>query len=155
MVSQAKGFHIRRPPEPHLLSETITKDENFFQTINMSAVDVVAKKRSLVIDGLVERPSASTFEQLLKFPSTTVQSTHSCFGSPLQFSRRQVAGLERKAEPFMWGQYQSRRLKKPGDRTASIYLTILDRSACKVCRTPSEAQHHHPASATAFPLGQH
>ena len=83
VTSQAQGFHIRHPPKPHLLSDAITKDEDLFQTIHMGSVDVDINKWLLVIDGLVERPFALTFEQLLKLPSSNVQSVHECFGSPL------------------------------------------------------------------------
>jgi DMSO/TMAO reductase YedYZ molybdopterin-dependent catalytic subunit len=83
VVSQTSGFHIRHPPNPHLLSDTITKDSDLFQTIHMGAVDVDVDKWLLVIDGLVERPFALTYEQLLKIPSSNVQSVHECFGSPL------------------------------------------------------------------------
>ncbi|KAF9693278.1 hypothetical protein EKO04_008901 [Ascochyta lentis] len=82
-IAQAHGFYIRHPPRPHTLSEAVTKEEDLFQTIHMGAVDVDIEKWLLVIDGLVERPFALTFKQLLKLPSTSVQSTHECFGSPL------------------------------------------------------------------------
>lgn len=83
VISQAQGFHIRHPPKPHLLSDTITKDEDLFQTIHMGAVDVSIDKWLLVIDGLVDRPFALTHEQLLRLPSSNVQAVHECFGSPL------------------------------------------------------------------------
>ncbi len=83
VVSQAKGFHIRHPPKPHQLSEAITKDEDLFQTIHMGAVDVDIEKWLLVVDGLVKRPYALSFTQLLKLPSTSLQSVHECFGSPV------------------------------------------------------------------------
>lgn len=83
VISQAKGFHIRHPPKPHHLLAPITQDEDLFQTIHMGAVDVDVGKWLLVVDALVERPFALTYEQLLKLPSTDVQSTHECFGSPL------------------------------------------------------------------------
>jgi len=80
---QAQGFHICHPTKPHLLSGAITTDEDLFQTIHMGAVDVDVDKWLLAIDGLVERPFALTYEQLLKLPSSNVQSVHECFGSPL------------------------------------------------------------------------
>ncbi|KAJ4989635.1 sulfite reductase [Stagonosporopsis vannaccii] len=83
VTSQTKGFHIRHPPKPHLLCAPITPDEDLFQTTHMGAVDVDVEKWLLVIDGLVERPFALTFTQLLKMPSSDVQSVHECFGSPL------------------------------------------------------------------------
>jgi DMSO/TMAO reductase YedYZ molybdopterin-dependent catalytic subunit len=83
VISQTQGFHIRHPPEPHLLSDAITKDQDLFQTIHMGAVDVDIDRWLLVIDGLVERPFALTYEQLLKLPLSCVQSIHECFGSPL------------------------------------------------------------------------
>ena len=82
-LSQAHGFHIRQPPKPHLLRSAITQDEDLFQTIHMGAVDVDPEKWQLVVDGLVKRPFALTFEQLLKLPSSDVQTVHECFGSPL------------------------------------------------------------------------
>lgn len=83
VISQAHGFRIRHPPKPHRLSDTITKDEDLFQTIHMGAVDVDIGKWLLVIDGLVDRPFALTHEQLLRLPSSNVQAFHECFGSPL------------------------------------------------------------------------
>jgi DMSO/TMAO reductase YedYZ molybdopterin-dependent catalytic subunit len=83
VILQVQGFHIRHPPKPHLLSEAITKDDGLFQTIHMGAVEIDVDKWLLVIDGLVEQPFALTYEQLLKFASSHVQSVHECFGSPL------------------------------------------------------------------------
>ena len=83
VISQARGFHIRHPPQPHMLHDEITKDEDLFQTIHMGAVDVNVDQWLLVVDGLVECPFALTFEQLRGLPSVTIQSTHECFGSPL------------------------------------------------------------------------
>jgi|SRR5690242_801507 len=83
VLFQAKGFHIRHPPKPHLLCAPITSDDDLFQTIHMGAVDVNVEKWLLVVDGLVKKPFALTFEQLLKLPFTDVQSVHECFGSPL------------------------------------------------------------------------
>ena len=83
VISQTHGFHIRHPPKPHMLHDQITKDEDLFQTIHMGAVDVDIKQWLLIVDGLVKQPFALTFKQLLNLPTTTVQSTHECFGSPL------------------------------------------------------------------------
>lgn len=82
-VSQAKGFHIRHPPKPHSLSAATTADEDLFQTIHMGAVGVDIDRWLLVVDGLVDRPFALNFEQLCNLPSTSVQSVHECFGSPV------------------------------------------------------------------------
>lgn len=83
-VMQAKkGFGVRHPPKPYLLSSRITQDDDLFQTVHMGEVDVDLDKWLLVIDGLVEKPFALTYEQLLKLPSKEVQSIHECFGSPL------------------------------------------------------------------------
>ncbi|KZM25689.1 electron carrier [Ascochyta rabiei] len=82
-IAQAHGFYIRHPPRPHILFEQVTEERHLFQTIHMGAVDVDIEKWLLVVDGLVERPFALTFEQLLKLPSTSVHSVHECFGSPL------------------------------------------------------------------------
>ncbi|CAO2656394.1 Nn.00g051970.m01.CDS01 [Neocucurbitaria sp. VM-36] len=81
--SRYQGFHIRHPPKPHLLSEEITKDEELFQTIHMGSVVVDVGKWLLVVDGLVERPFALTFKQLLALPHVTITSIVECFGSPL------------------------------------------------------------------------
>lgn len=83
VISQANGFHVRHSPKPHLLSAATTTDEDLFQTIHMGAVDVDIYQWLLVVDDLVKRPFALTFEQLCKLPSTNVQSVHECFGSPL------------------------------------------------------------------------
>lgn len=83
VVSRAQGFHIRHPPKPQFLSDAITKDADLFQTIHMGTVDIAIEKWLLVVDGLVERPFALTYEQLLRIPSSNVQSVHECFGSPL------------------------------------------------------------------------
>lgn len=83
LVSQRQGFYIRHPPKPHLLSNLITTEDDLFQTIHMGTAEVDKEKWLLVIDGLVERPFALTFEQLLTFPSSEVMSFHECFGSPL------------------------------------------------------------------------
>jgi DMSO/TMAO reductase YedYZ molybdopterin-dependent catalytic subunit len=64
VLSQAHGFHIRHPPKPHLLCCAIAQDKILFQTVYMGAVDVDLEKWQLVIDGLVKRPFALTFEQL-------------------------------------------------------------------------------------------
>lgn len=83
VILQAHGFHIRHPPKPHMLVDRITEDKDLFQTIHMGAVDVDIEKWLLVVDGLVERPFALTFQQLLSLPPTTVETIHECFGSPL------------------------------------------------------------------------
>lgn len=49
----------------------------------MGAVDVNVEKWLLIVDGLVAKPFALTFGQLLNLPSSTIQSVHECFGSPL------------------------------------------------------------------------
>lgn len=83
LVSQMPGFHIRPPPKPHHLSEFITAEEDLFQTVHMGVAEVDKQKWLLVVDGLVERPFALTFAQLLALPSAEVTSFHECFGSPL------------------------------------------------------------------------
>lgn len=83
IISQEHGFYIRHPPKPHLLSSPITSEDELFQTIHMGTVEVDKQKWLLIIDGLVKRPFAVTFEQLLAFPTTEITSFHECFGSPL------------------------------------------------------------------------
>ena len=83
IISKEHGFYIRHPPKPHLLSNPTTSEDELFQTIHMGAVEIDKHKWLLVIDGLVKRPFAVTFEQLLTFPSTEITSFHECFGSPL------------------------------------------------------------------------
>ena len=82
-ISQNHGFYIRHPPQPHLLMDNRTDEGDLFQTIHMGAVDVDVQKYLLVIDGLVQRPYALTYDQLRAFPSTHVTAFHECFGSPL------------------------------------------------------------------------
>ncbi|PSN60708.1 molybdopterin binding oxidoreductase [Corynespora cassiicola Philippines] len=79
-----QGFYIRHPPSPHLLKNFITPDEDLFQTIHMGAATVAKEKWLLLIDGLVKRPFALTFSQLLQLPKTSVTAFHECYGSPVK-----------------------------------------------------------------------
>jgi DMSO/TMAO reductase YedYZ molybdopterin-dependent catalytic subunit len=78
------GFFIRHPPEPHLLDTYITPDDQLFQTIHMGPSVVDRDKWLLVVDGLVQKPFALTFEMLRALPSRTVTSVHECYGSPVK-----------------------------------------------------------------------
>lgn len=81
---EPSGFYIRHPPEPHILDEYITPDDQLFQTIHMGAAVVDQERWLLVVDGLVQRPFALTFDMLRKLPNRTVTSFHECYGSPLK-----------------------------------------------------------------------
>jgi len=81
---EPSGFFIRHPPEPHMLRDYITPDDQLFQTIHMGAAVVDQEKWLLVIDGLVQHPFALTFDMLRMLPSRTVTSFHECYGSPLK-----------------------------------------------------------------------
>jgi DMSO/TMAO reductase YedYZ molybdopterin-dependent catalytic subunit len=78
------GFFIRNPPEPHLLDIYITPDDQLFQTIHMNKVVVDQDKWLLVVDGLVRKSFALTFEMLRALPSRTITSVHECYGSPVK-----------------------------------------------------------------------
>ena len=78
------GFFIRHPPEPHVLDNYITPDDQLFQTIHMGAAVIDREKWLLVIDGLVQNKFAVDFNMLLKLPSRTITSFHECYGSPLK-----------------------------------------------------------------------
>jgi DMSO/TMAO reductase YedYZ molybdopterin-dependent catalytic subunit len=81
---EPSGFFIRHPPKPHMLDNYITPDDQLFQTIHMGATVVDQEKWLLVVDGLVQKPFALTFDMLRKMPSRTVTSFHECYGSPLK-----------------------------------------------------------------------
>jgi DMSO/TMAO reductase YedYZ molybdopterin-dependent catalytic subunit len=82
-TSCAGGFLIRPPRKPHLLATETTPEEELFLAIHMGVVDVDKSQWLLVIDGLVRRPFALTYQQLLKLPSSQINAFHECFGSPL------------------------------------------------------------------------
>jgi DMSO/TMAO reductase YedYZ molybdopterin-dependent catalytic subunit len=84
VISRHEGSQLRPPPAPDELHDDITSDDKLFQTIHMGAVDVDQDRWLLVIDGLVERPFALTFDQLLRLPHEKVTAVHECFGSPLK-----------------------------------------------------------------------
>ncbi|GKT97023.1 molybdopterin binding oxidoreductase [Colletotrichum tofieldiae] len=77
-----KGFTLRPPPPPDQLSDFYTSEDQLFQTIHMGAATVDVDKWILVIDGLVRRPFALTFDQLRSLPASSVTSFHECYGSP-------------------------------------------------------------------------
>jgi DMSO/TMAO reductase YedYZ molybdopterin-dependent catalytic subunit len=79
-----RGFFLRPPPEPHLLDTYITPDDQLFQTIHIGPSVVDRDKWLLVVDGLVQKPFALTFEMLRALPSCTVTSVHECYGSPVK-----------------------------------------------------------------------
>ncbi|KAL3301117.1 sulfite reductase [Colletotrichum asianum] len=78
------GFFIRHPPAPHVLDTFITHEDHLFQTIHMGAAVVDKDEWLLIIDGLVERPFALTFNQLRQLPRRSVTAFHECYGSPLK-----------------------------------------------------------------------
>jgi hypothetical protein len=63
-TSCAGGFLIRPPRKPHLLATETTPEEELFLAIHMGVVDVDKSQWLLVIDGLVRRPFALTYQQL-------------------------------------------------------------------------------------------
>lgn len=79
-----EGFFIRHPPKPHLLNTYITPDDQLFQTIHMGAAVVDKNNWLLVVDGLVRKRFALTFNMLRTLPSRTVTSFHECYGSPVK-----------------------------------------------------------------------
>ena len=79
-----KGFFIRHPPKPHLLSSFITPDDQLFQTIHMGAAVIDEINYKIIIDGLVERSFSLTLDQLKRLPKTTITSFHECYGSPVK-----------------------------------------------------------------------
>ncbi|KAF9871962.1 hypothetical protein CkaCkLH20_10594 [Colletotrichum karsti] len=79
-----EGFFIRHPPAPHLLSSFFTPEDQLFQTIHMGAAVIDKARWLLVVDGLVERPFALTFDQLRQLPRRSVKAFHECYGSPLK-----------------------------------------------------------------------
>jgi DMSO/TMAO reductase YedYZ molybdopterin-dependent catalytic subunit len=82
--SDPQGFFIRHPPEPHMLDTYITPDDQLFQTTHLGPVVVDQDKWLLVVDGLIRKSFALTFEMLRALPSRTITSVHECYGSPVK-----------------------------------------------------------------------
>lgn len=84
VLSREVGFHLRPPPAPNRLGDSITSDDDLFQTIHMGAAHVDPQKWRLVVTGLVSHPFSVDLAKLKALPCRTITAFHECFGSPLK-----------------------------------------------------------------------
>jgi sulfane dehydrogenase subunit SoxC len=94
LVKDGPVFNVSIAPVH--LSRRLTRTEDLFVLAHMSVPNVHENDWSLEICGLVDRPAAISFDQLLDYPRRTIEAVHECAGNPFEPSEpaRQVANVK-------------------------------------------------------------
>lgn len=92
---EPNGFYGRIPLQPHQLTDDVTRREDVIVLCHVGVPHISRSEWSLAIDGLVDRPTRLTFDDLAKLPEHDVMSVHECAGSPLapQEPKRRVVNV--------------------------------------------------------------
>jgi DMSO/TMAO reductase YedYZ molybdopterin-dependent catalytic subunit len=116
----------RFPVRPHQLIERVTPLENLFVVAPLGAPDPIDMQTwELRIDGLVERPTVLTFNDLLQLPKREMQAFHQCAGNPLRwdFPTRRITNV-------VWGGVDlTLLLRLAGVRTEARFLWSYGRDS--------------------------
>ena len=76
-------FFRRIPLAPHQMRDRVTRTQDAIVLCHLGVPRLDREQWSLTIDGLVERPLALRFGDLMRYRKSEVTSFHQCAGSPL------------------------------------------------------------------------
>jgi DMSO/TMAO reductase YedYZ molybdopterin-dependent catalytic subunit len=76
-------FFRRIPLAPHQMRDRVTRTQDAIVLCHLGVPRLDREQWSLTIDGLVERPLALRFADLMNYPRAEITSFHQCAGSPL------------------------------------------------------------------------
>jgi DMSO/TMAO reductase YedYZ molybdopterin-dependent catalytic subunit len=95
------GFALHQP-DVAALTDFRTALPDVFWVTHMGIMDVPTAGWTLSIDGLVDRATCFSWEDLIAFPRKTVVAAHECAGSPLAPRKpvRRVANVEWEGVPL-------------------------------------------------------
>jgi DMSO/TMAO reductase YedYZ molybdopterin-dependent catalytic subunit len=79
-----RGYFRRIPLTPHQMRDRRTRTQDAIVLCHLGIPRLDRDTWTLTIDGLVARPLALRFGDLLRYPKAEVASFHQCAGSPLQ-----------------------------------------------------------------------